>query len=203
MLVSTIALWLTSLTVIFDRNSSRWVIDWTLHITLCPSSSGSSKLRLSFPRVVIHPDLCRIENYSILLASCAPVARLFLRSVVDHRRDGRSAGYWYRSRSTNNNNSSNNETELKRRQHDQWMDSATVTNWQEEESQEAGWNMGHERSESRISRAQQPDHLDNGCVTVKTDIVVQVDDNRSTSSGGARLLPEGADPAYPSGSGHR
>lgn len=152
---------------------------------------------------MIHSDLRRIENYSILLASCAPVARLFLRAIVDHRRDGHAAGYWFRSRSTNNN-SSNNETELKRRHHDQWADSATVTNWQDEEGQGQGtWNMGHERSESRISRAQQPDHLDDGCVTVKTDIVVQVDDNRSVSSVGARLLPEGGEPAYPSGPGHR
>lgn len=83
------------------------------------------------------------------------------------------------------------------------MDSATVTNWQDEENQGSGWNMSHERSESRISRALQPDHLDDGCVTVKTDIVVQVDDNRSTSSGGARLLPEGGEAAYPSSSIHR
>lgn len=134
----------------------------------------------------------RIENYSILLASCAPVARLFLRAVVDHRREGRVAGYWSRSRSTNNINS--NDTELKRRPHDQWMDSATVTNWQDEENQAASWNTPHERSESRISRAQQPEHLDDGRVTVKTDIVVEVDDNRSVSSGGARLLPEGSEP---------
>lgn len=36
--------------------------------------------------------------------------------------------------------------------------------------------------------------MDDGCVTVKTDIVVQVDDGRSISSGGARLLPEGSEP---------
>jgi hypothetical protein len=38
-----------------------------------------------------------------------------------------------------------------------------------------------------------PENLDDGCVTVKTDIVVQVDDGRSTSSGGARLLPDGGE----------
>lgn len=73
------------------------------------------------------------------------------------------------------------------------MDSATVTNWQDEESQPTGWEMPKERSESRISRAEQPTHVDDGFVTVKTDIVVQVDDGRSTSSGGARLLPEGGE----------
>jgi hypothetical protein len=139
---------------------------------------------------------CRIENYSILLASCAPVARLFLRAVVDNRRDGKPVGYWSRSRSNNNNNNTDNSnnTELKRRQKDQWLDSATVTggNWQDEENDQSYWGTT-ERSESRISRAQQPEHLDDGFVTVKTDIVVQVDDGRSVSSGGARLLPEGSE----------
>ncbi|KAJ5226598.1 uncharacterized protein N7469_006604 [Penicillium citrinum] len=138
----------------------------------------------------------KIENYSILLASCAPVARLFLRAVVDHRRDGKIAGYWSRSRSSNKNNTDrSNETELKRRQRDHWLDSATATttNWQDEENHPGHW-VPNERSESRISRAQQPDHMDDGCVTVKTDIVVQVDDGRSISSGGARLLPDGSEP---------
>ncbi|KAJ5112929.1 hypothetical protein N7456_001463 [Penicillium angulare] len=132
----------------------------------------------------------KIENYSILLASCAPVARLFIRTLDQSRRDGRP-GYW--SRSTDNNNRSN-DTELKRRPKDQWMDS-TVTNCKDEENAPADWPMPTERSESRISRAQQPDHIDDGCVTVKTDIVVQVDRARqgrplSNSSGGTRLLHE-------------
>ncbi|KAJ6150736.1 hypothetical protein N7470_007330 [Penicillium chermesinum] len=135
----------------------------------------------------------KIENYSILLASCAPVARLFLRAIIDRRHD-KKPGYWSRSRSTDNSNK-NQEMELKRRPKDQWMD-LTVTNWQDEESQQTGWEMPQERSESRISRAEQPNHVDDGCVTVKTDITVQVDDGRSISSGGARLLPEGAEPLH-------
>ena len=85
---------------------------------------------------------------------------------------------------------------MKRRAKDQWMDSTTVTNWHDEENQPSQWEMGHERSESRISRAQQPDHVDDGCVTVKTDIIVQVDDGHSISSGVARLLPEGSEPPH-------
>lgn len=139
---------------------------------------------------------CRIENYSILLASCAPVARLFIRTLDQSRRDGRP-GYW--SRSTDNNNRSN-DTEMKRRPKDQWMES-TATNWHDEENAPADWPMTTERSESRISRAQQPEHIDDGCVTVKTDIVVQVDHARqdrplSISSGGARLLPEGGEAVH-------
>lgn len=139
----------------------------------------------------------KIENYSILLASCAPVARLFLRSFVDHRREGRSHGYWSRSRSTGHYEP---DTELKRRAQfqDQWLDSATVTNMtnanayiKDEEDQWDGHK--HERSSSRISRAEIPEHIDDGRVTVKTDIVVQVDDGRSISSGGTRLLPDGGE----------
>ncbi|KAJ5768784.1 hypothetical protein N7520_003343 [Penicillium odoratum] len=124
----------------------------------------------------------KIENYSILLASCAPVARLFLRAFVDSRSGGRP-GYWSRSKSKENSN----DTEMKRRPKDQWMDSTTVTGWQDEESS-PDWP----RSESRISRAL-PDHVDPGCVSVKTEVVVQVGKSRprSTSSGDVRLLPGG------------
>ncbi|KAJ5366875.1 hypothetical protein N7541_000816 [Penicillium brevicompactum] len=145
----------------------------------------------------------KIENYSILLASCAPVARLFLRAFVDHRREGRShGGYWSRSRSTNDND---NDTELKRRNakaKGQWFDSTTATNTHvgDEENPATRWDgHQHERSHSRVSKAEMPEHLDDGCVTVKTDISVQVDDGRSVSSGGARLLPDGGEmlPRHP------
>lgn len=82
---------------------------------------------------------------------------------------------------------------MKRRRKDQWMDSATVTNW-DEENPIPDWSV-NERSESRISRAQHPENPGDG-VTVKTDIIVQVDDGQSTSSGGARLLPQGGEPPY-------
>jgi len=136
----------------------------------------------------------RIENYSILLASCAPVARLFFRAFVDSRRDGRLAGYWSKSPSNNGENSDHsNDMELKRRRKDQWMDSATMSNW-DEENPMPNW-VNNERSESRVSKAQHPENPGDG-VTVKTDIIVQVDDGRSTSSGGARLLPDGGEPSH-------
>lgn len=53
----------------------------------------------------------RIENYSILIATCAPVIRLFLRTFVDMRREGRYGGYpWSRSHSSNNDNNNNNNS---------------------------------------------------------------------------------------------
>lgn len=142
----------------------------------------------------------RIENYSILLASCAPVARLFLRTVVDARRDGRF-GYW--SKSNSNNNYATRDTELKSQQSRSrtgWMDSATATatattQWHDEEGQQTKWNIHPERSISRQSKGygHEMEGMEDGGVTVKTDIVVQVDDGRSTSSGDARLLPGGGE----------
>ena len=79
---------------------------------------------------------------------------------------------------------------------DQWLDSATVTHTTNVyiKDEEDHWNRrGHERSVSQVSKAEMPDHHDDGCVTIKTDIVVQVDDGRSISSGGTRLLPDGGE----------
>ncbi|KAJ5359840.1 hypothetical protein N7517_009031 [Penicillium concentricum] len=138
----------------------------------------------------------KIENYSILLASCAPVARLFLRSFVDHRREGRTHGYWSRTPSSGHNEP---DTELKRRANakDHWLDSTTVTNMtntgiHDEENPATRWDVyEHERSSNRVSKAEMAGQLDDGFVTVKTDIVVQVGNRRSTSSGGTKLLPGG------------
>lgn len=67
-----------------------------------------------------------------------------------------------------------------------------MTNPHDEENVPVPWDA-NQRSESRVSKAPQPGHIDDGCVTVKTDIVVLVDDGQSTSSGGAQLLPEGGE----------
>lgn len=141
----------------------------------------------------------RIENYSILLASCAPVARLFLRAFVDHRREGRSQGYWSRSRSTTDND---HDTELKRRRgksKEIWTGSVSATRTNVDEENPAlrwdGYEHERTRTSSRASRASKvptPVPGDGG-VTVKTDISIQIDDGRSVSSGGARLLPDGSE----------
>ncbi|KAJ5772776.1 hypothetical protein N7457_007672 [Penicillium paradoxum] len=136
----------------------------------------------------------KIENYSILLASCAPVARLFLRAFVDRKREERPRGYWSRSRSTAHDDP---DTELERRAKadDQWMGSAAVNSMintyiNNDENPAFQWHgHAHERSHAHVSRVEMPEHLDNGRVTVKTDIVVQVDDGRSMASD-ARLLPD-------------
>lgn len=82
------------------------------------------------------------------------------------------------------------------------MDSATATataQWQDEENLHASWEIRPERSLNRGSKGygygqgSEMESIDDGGVTVKTDIVVQVDDGRSTSSGDARLLPGGGE----------
>lgn len=151
-----------------------------------------------------NPNSPRIENYSILLASCAPVARLFLRAFVDHRCEGRSQGYWSRSRSTTDNE---HETELKRRRgksKEIWTGSVSATRTNVDEENPAirwdGYEHERTRTSSRASRASKvptPVHLGDGGVTVQTDISIQIDDGRSTSSGGARLLPDGSEAPEP------
>lgn len=69
------------------------------------------------------------------------------------------------------------------------MTHPTNTSIRDEEDQ---WNgHKHQRLSSRISTADSPEYFDDGRVTVKTDIVVQVHDGRSNVSGGTRLSPEG------------
>ncbi|CAL5869961.1 uncharacterized protein PFLUO_LOCUS4194 [Penicillium psychrofluorescens] len=135
----------------------------------------------------------KIENYSILLASCAPVARIFLRTIVDQRRIGRPHGYWSRSRSATKENNTD-DTELKPRGKDP-LESSMGQHWEhDEERTPYPWGL-HERCESRVSKEHNaPQPANDGQVTVKTDIIVQVDDNHSTSSGDARLLPHGGEP---------
>ncbi|KAF7713418.1 Uncharacterized protein PECH_001573 [Penicillium ucsense] len=145
----------------------------------------------------------KIENYSILLASCAPVARLFLRTIVDARQEGRT-GYW--SKSNSRNKSAQNEMELRdRRAPDKigWVDSTTatataMTQWQDEEQPPITWTVSLDRSKHRVSKGfqgceKEADGIDSGGVTVQTDIVVQVDNRWSTCSGDARLLPDGGE----------
>ncbi|EPS31923.1 hypothetical protein PDE_06882 [Penicillium oxalicum 114-2] len=145
----------------------------------------------------------KIENYSILLASCAPVARLFLRTVVDARQEGQ-LGYW--SKSNSRSKSAKNEVELKDRHSPDnigWMDSSTATAtattpWHDEEQPPSTWVVNPDKSGHRLSRGLQGfehevEDVESGGVTVHTDIVVHVDKRWSSCSGDARLLPEGGE----------
>jgi hypothetical protein len=142
----------------------------------------------------------RIENYGILIATCAPVIRLFLRTFVDMRREG---GYpWSRSHSSNNQGNSNDENSagqhemkpgafnrrdsfVRPRDPDKSLldDTCPLTTFHDEVengNQQIGSiglsnaNRSHNGNNTRNS---------NGVnVTVKTDIVVQVDEEMSIGS---------------------
>ncbi|KKA25701.1 hypothetical protein T310_0257 [Rasamsonia emersonii CBS 393.64] len=124
-----------------------------------------------------------IENYSILIATCAPVIRLFMRAFVHQRREGRYPGYpWSRSHSSNTQGH-----EMKRRQ------SSATSGMEQKVPSDAlltslsGGSHGH-KNEHKGSNWGQCSSCSNvppppppalpptgsGHVTVQTDIVVEV-----------------------------
>ncbi|KAJ9232182.1 hypothetical protein DTO027B5_7673 [Paecilomyces variotii] len=155
--------------------------------------------RLDFTYNIVHFILwVKIENYSILIATCAPVIRLFLRTFVDNRRDGRYPGYpWSRSHSSKDTQT----IEMGRKTHRrgprrETSISATPVYG---DKTELDWDHCSDRSESRImvSSPDQTGLVRSGQVTVKTDIVVEVDDEEEGSSS----MSSG--PRESGGSGHK
>ncbi|CRG89917.1 hypothetical protein PISL3812_06956 [Talaromyces islandicus] len=146
----------------------------------------------------------KIENYSILIATCAPVIRLFLRTFVDMRREGRYGGYpWSRSHSSNNENNNNNGcgNEGKNRwarkpklpnipkkipSPDDLFDSVIETEGESEKPVDGNHHQHIGREEFANGNSSIPlmpynkpsssRTLASGGVTVKTDIVVKVDE---------------------------
>lgn len=138
----------------------------------------------------------RIENYSILIATCAPVIRLFLRTFVDMRREG---GYpWSRSPQASNqqhgeNSNSTGQHEMKprsfsrakaRRDPDKSLfdDSCLLTTVDDEDKitlQQPGAgpssSTNKDNNEAGYDGSIRPSGR-NG-VTVKTDIIVEVDED--------------------------
>ncbi|KAL1965293.1 hypothetical protein VTN77DRAFT_5895 [Rasamsonia byssochlamydoides] len=130
----------------------------------------------------------KIENYSILIATCAPVIRLFMRTFVDQRRESRYPGYpWSRSHSSNTSPGQ----EMKRRKSSTTGTERTGTTGTERAASSPnqdfltsvpGSKSDHEGSNwssqfpscSEAPAALPPSANSN--VTVKTDIVVEVDD---------------------------
>ncbi|EED15929.1 hypothetical protein TSTA_010470 [Talaromyces stipitatus ATCC 10500] len=179
----------------------------------------------------------KIENYAILIATCAPVIRLFLRTFVDMRREGRYGGYpWSRSHSDNphnsneNNSGSSGQHELKRQNKfqqrfnrsrsavdpDKTFDSmfddsyllTTVDDDKDSSNRHANGTVGpSSHTIDTIARMTSPASINDNRntrlstgvgVTVKTDIVVEVDEEMGMSprSRGLSPLPKNAQP-YP------
>jgi len=116
----------------------------------------------------------RIENYSILIATCAPVIRLFLRTFVDQRRESR--GHYFRSSS----HSSHNAGEKNSGRRTGVTATATAN---EDSPSKIGSDSVSSQSADRTVKAQPDPEVASGRVTVKTDIFVRVNKG-STSDGG-------------------
>ncbi|OJJ43679.1 hypothetical protein ASPZODRAFT_136142 [Penicilliopsis zonata CBS 506.65] len=152
----------------------------------------------------------KIENYSILLATCAPVIRLFFRTFIERRREGHWGGYW-RSNSDNKNHHNSDrsreaehQVELDNRVQKNLLSTTTTTTlvtqngYNDEEVNPAVvtdyWSKYPDGCTGRFSKATRGSpvkaSLETGRVTVQTDIMVQVDEGvkRSMSSSGERLL---------------
>lgn len=134
-------------------------------------SYGQSKwtkaLALNFSS---YAKVSRVENYSLILASCAPIAQLFLRALIDHHEDQCTTHSPKSSRSQN-------KLAMQRHARTRSVDMGLNTNcrrttWAPQYSQ---------RYESRVSQASLPPQILDGFVTVKTDIVVEVDKKRPKS----------------------
>ncbi|EEA22307.1 hypothetical protein PMAA_060860 [Talaromyces marneffei ATCC 18224] len=160
----------------------------------------------------------KIENYGILIATCAPVIRLFLRTFVDMRREGRYGGYpWSRSHSSNPHNSNENssssgqqEIEMKRgnkfqqrfnlsrtdgsrvdpdKTFDSLFDDSYLLNTVDDESKHVPSAAGPSHTINLVARMPSPvnsrdtRHSTGVGVTVKTDIVVEVDEELGMSRG--------------------
>lgn len=191
--------------------------DKYLQITSLPSFSGLSK----YPTATSSTSYwltARIENYGILIATCAPVIRLFLRTFVDMRREGRYGGYpWSRSHSSNPHNSNENssssgqqEIEMKRgnkfqqrfnlsrtdgsrvdpdKTFDSLFDDSYLLNTVDDESKHVPSAAGPSHTINLVARMPSPvnsrdtRHSTGVGVTVKTDIVVEVDEELGMSRG--------------------
>ncbi|GAM37335.1 hypothetical protein TCE0_023r07175 [Talaromyces pinophilus] len=162
----------------------------------------------------------KIENYAILIATCAPVIRLFLRTFVDMRREGRYGGYpWSRSHSSNphnsneNNSGSSNQQDLEMKRGnkfqkrfnrsrtangsgidpdktiDSLFDDSYLLTTVDDEGKHAAGAAGPSHTIDTVARMPSPTNSGDTRrstgvgVTVKTDIVVQVDEELGMSGG--------------------
>ena len=127
----------------------------------------------------------RVENTSILLASCAHTSRL-LRVLIVYYREGRYTSYL--------SDPSNRAMEMR---HCRGKSVGTVN------SDITLNDMGYYRQsffgqsfprryESQACRATPPTHVLNGCVTVVTDFIVEVNrrQSRGLHSSGGQFRPE-------------
>ncbi|PTU17935.1 hypothetical protein P175DRAFT_0512121 [Aspergillus ochraceoroseus IBT 24754] len=121
----------------------------------------------------------KIENYSILLASCGPVIRLFVRIMFDRKKGGSKWGYWSNSRS----NQYGHGLDLDQL-HTQNQGSVVMTVFgNADKGPEGEWDPSRDEQGASLghhSRGEQASPQFPG-VTVKTDITVQVDSDGAST----------------------
>ncbi|KAF4167372.1 hypothetical protein CNMCM6936_005329 [Aspergillus lentulus] len=118
----------------------------------------------------------KIENYSILLASFAPMIRLFVSMVSTDK--GQSGGYWSNSRSKN----SHPGLELDSQPHTQKKGAVVMSVSAAEEAvqhTDEEWKRASSRAHHRHRRSDLQDGS-NG-VTVRTEIVVRVSSDKAST----------------------
>ncbi|KAL4738828.1 hypothetical protein BDV11DRAFT_205673 [Aspergillus similis] len=127
----------------------------------------------------------KIENYSILLATCGPIIRLFVRVVFDKSHSSRW-GYPTNSRSNQYSHSHGRglDIDLDGHPHTQNHGSVVMTVFADKglKKGNAGPNSFGSEEMARGSHAHNNSLSDVGGVTIKTDITVQVGENGSTEN---------------------
>ena len=123
----------------------------------------------------------RIENYSILLATCAPVVRLLIRmSSASYNQAG---SIWSHSRS----NRFQEGFELDKHDHTHSKGAVVMSIFADREASPDGGgehNVAGQSGDSQDDR--QPNQIHDGGVRMKTDITVQIDSDGTSTK---RLLP--------------
>lgn len=126
----------------------------------------------------------RIENSSILIASCAHTARL-LRVLINYYREGRYTGYL-------SDNDRAMEMRHCRDKSVSTVDSDYILNDMGYYRQSFFGQSFPRRYESQACRATPPTHVLNDCVTVVTDFIVEINkrQSRALHSSGGQFRPE-------------
>lgn len=117
----------------------------------------------------------RIENYSILLATCAPVVRLFIRMLLDNH--NRTGSYWSHSRSHHQHEG----FELDKDDRGKSKHAVSISTFADRDrSLECEREREIEHPSSQRRQNGQEEH-NQSCIRVNTDITVHVDSDGAST----------------------
>jgi hypothetical protein len=133
----------------------------------------------------------KIENYSILIATCAPVMRLFLRIFIDTRTPNGAYASRSRTHGLDGSNIKKSQSELESGRFDRLESQVEMQDF------EGGSGRSSMKSEDRIIKEQKiekeraGDTRSPNAVRVKTDITVSVAEGDAEGRDGARRYKGG------------